>query len=191
MCGKIVGCPFPITTVNGIRTIDWHRGGASRSATGRGIEKVMDILEKDPKEVPKYSWEQGKSFYKGKLVISKNCPCMSALLQTFHNSVLGGHSKYVRTYKRMARELFRKGMKEDLKICDPMCSLSKKQDRSSISNPCPFQRVWDDIIMNFVERLPKSKGYQSVIWICLSYNSLRKEYWESKGIVASTWWMAH
>ena len=84
--------------------------------------------------MPKYSWEQGKSFYKGKLVISKNCPCMSALLQTFHNSVLGGHSKYVRTYKRMARELFRKGMKEDLKICDPMCSLSKKQDRSSISN---------------------------------------------------------
>lgn len=95
---------------------------------------------------------------------------MSALLQTFHDSLLGGHSKYLRTYKRMARELFSKGVKEDLKICGRMCSLSKKQDRSRVPTgllqPLPIQRVWDNIIMDFVERLPKSKGYQSVIRIC-------------------------
>lgn len=76
------------------------------------LQAIVQKLLTDPNSVAKYSWEQGKLLYKGGLVISNKSRFIPTLLTTFHDSVLGGHSGFLRTYKRLAGELFWKGMKE-------------------------------------------------------------------------------
>ena len=62
----------------------------------------------------KYSIRQGILRYKGRLVISKSSTLIPTILHTYHDSVFGGHSEFLRTYKRLACELYWEGMKLDV-----------------------------------------------------------------------------
>lgn len=79
------------------------------------LKKVIEQLKEDEDSVPKFSLTQGKLLYKGRLVLSKTSSLIPSILYTFHDSVMGGHSSFLRTYKRLARELYWKGMKNDTK----------------------------------------------------------------------------
>lgn len=68
----------------------------------KGNEELQAIVQKlkvDSISVATFSWEQGILLYKGRLVMSHNSRFILALLTTFHDSVLGGHSRFLRTYK--------------------------------------------------------------------------------------------
>lgn len=56
------------------------------------LKKLIETLEKESASILKFLLEQGRIFYRGRLVISQNSQCILALLQTFLDSVLGGHS---------------------------------------------------------------------------------------------------
>ena len=71
----------------------------------------------------KYRWENGRLWYKNIIVLSKHSSMISNLLHTFHNSVLGGHSRFLKTYKRMSGELHWKGMKTDVKNYVEQCEI--------------------------------------------------------------------
>ncbi|KAL0560677.1 hypothetical protein IC582_001087 [Cucumis melo] len=91
--------------------------------------------------------------------IAKNSTLISAILHTYHDSVFGGHSGFLRTYKRLTEDLFRQGMKVQ-KHCEKcaMCQRNKSLSLSpaSLLTPIP-SRVWDDISMDFIEGLPKAE----------------------------------
>ena len=53
--------------------------------------------------------------YKGRMVVSKTSTVIPKFLHTFHDSILMGHSRFLRTYKRINGELYWKGMKADVK----------------------------------------------------------------------------
>ena len=52
--------------------------------------------------------------YKDCLVLSRTSKLIPTMLNTFHDSVVGGHSGFLRTYKRLASELYWPGMKKDV-----------------------------------------------------------------------------
>ncbi|KAA0055716.1 transposon Tf2-1 polyprotein isoform X1 [Cucumis melo var. makuwa] len=79
------------------------------------LQKLIEDLKKNPEEGNKYQWENGRLLYKGRLVLSKNSTPIPNLLHTFRDSILGGHSGLLRTYKRMSGELHWKGRKADVK----------------------------------------------------------------------------
>ena len=69
------------------------------------LARIKKELLEDSDAWPKYSLEHGHLLYKGQLVLPKNSSVIPSLLQEFHAGVIGGHSGFLRTYKRLANDL--------------------------------------------------------------------------------------
>lgn len=72
--------------------------------------------------------------YKGRLVLSKTSTLNPTVLCTYHDSVFGGHSDYLWTYKRLTSELYWEGMKGDVKKYVEECVVCQKKVLSSVSS---------------------------------------------------------
>ncbi|KAL4018087.1 hypothetical protein IC575_021677 [Cucumis melo] len=110
--------------------------------------------------------------YKGRLVISESSILIPSILRTYHDSALGGHSRFLRTYKRIAGELYREGTKvyikrycEECLVCQQNKTLALSPTGLLLSLEIPTQ-VWSDISMDFVDGLPKTTGFE-VIFIVM------------------------
>lgn len=83
-------------------------------------------------------------------------------MHTYHDSVFGGHSDFLRTYKRIAGELYWEGMKKDIKkYCEGclICQRNKTLTLSPVGLLMPLKIskvIWSDISMDFIKGLPKS-----------------------------------
>ncbi|KAL4010950.1 hypothetical protein IC575_027992 [Cucumis melo] len=129
----------------------------------RQIEQSEELNESN------YSLQKGLLMYKNRLVILKQSSLIPVILDTFHNSAVGGHSEFLRTYKRVAAELYWEGMKADIKKqCEECltCQRSKTLALSPAGLLVPLeipQAIWSDISMDFVEGLPKSSGFEVIL----------------------------
>ena len=87
-----------------------------------------------------------------------------------HNSPLGGHSGFLKTYHRVKKDFFWDGLKFDIQMFVAGCLVCQKNKFETINTPgllqplsIPIQR-WEEISMDFITGLPKSKG-KSVIMV--------------------------
>lgn len=133
------------------------------------LQQVIAKLKEDADNVPKFSLQQGQLRYKGRLVLTKISSLIPNLLQTFHDSILGGHSEFLRTYKRMTGELYWEAMKSDIRKyvseC-PVCQRNKSLAMAPAGLLLPLDspnRIWEGISMDFIEGLPKSLGYNCIL----------------------------
>lgn len=78
------------------------------------LNKIIAKLKKE-EGVCNYSMQHRMLRYKGTLVLSKSSSLTPTILHTYHDSIFGGHSRFLRIYKRLTGELFSKGMKHDVK----------------------------------------------------------------------------
>lgn len=81
--------------------------------------KLKDIIEKlmvDEDSISNFSLQQGILKYRGRLVIFKTSSLLPAILHMYyHDSVFGGHSGCLHTYRRLFGELYWRDMKSDVK----------------------------------------------------------------------------
>ncbi|KAA0041085.1 uncharacterized protein E6C27_scaffold477G00590 [Cucumis melo var. makuwa] len=81
-------------------------------------------------------------------------------------NVVGVHSGFLRTYKRLASELYGEGMKTDeQKHCEEClkCQRNKTLALSPVGLLVPLdipQSIWSDISIDFVDGLPKANEYE-------------------------------
>lgn len=135
----------------------------------KDLQNIIAKLKEDPDSVPKFSLERGRLLYKKRLVIPSTSSLIPSLLSTFHDSVIGGHSGFLRTYKRMTGELYWRGMKKDVKKYVESCVICQKNKSEAVIpagllQPLPIpEKIWGDITMDFVEGLPKSQGKDSIM----------------------------
>lgn len=120
--------------------------------------------------VPKgYELDQGVLKYRGRLVIPNNRELVTSLLKEYHDSLLGGHSGSLKTYKRLAAEWFWPGMRKGITDYVQACTICQQQKTSTLSpagllQPLPIpERVWEDISLDFIEGLPRSEGVDTVL----------------------------
>ena len=132
------------------------------------LKKIITLIEKgEETEEQKYSIRQVVLRYEDRLVISKNSTIIPTILHTYHDSVFGGQSGFLRTYKRIAGELYWLGMKHMIKkYCDE-CSVCQRSKTLSLlpGLPVPLEipsKIWNDISMDFIEAIPKSKGCEVI-----------------------------
>ncbi|KAA0036907.1 Transposon Ty3-G Gag-Pol polyprotein [Cucumis melo var. makuwa] len=122
-------------------------------------------------EVHNYALQQEMLQYKGRLVIANKSTLIPAILYTYHNFVFGGHSGFLRTYKRLTGELFWHGMKGDVqKHCEEciVCQINKTLSLSPAGLLTPLEiptKIWDDILMDFIKGLPKAAGLEVIFVI--------------------------
>ena len=76
---------------------------------------IRQIEQGEELQVNSYALQKGLLMYKNRLVIVKQSSLIPVILDTFHNSTVGGHSGFLRTYKRIAAELYWEGMKNTVK----------------------------------------------------------------------------
>ena len=108
-------------------------------------------------------------YRKGKLVVGAVTPVKQQLLQLFHDSPTGGHSGIQVTKKRIASILYWKGLNRDVRSYVKACVVCQrnKPDLSSpvgLLQPLPIPNaIWEDISVDFIEGLPKSRGKDSIL----------------------------
>ena len=75
----------------------------------------------------------------------------------------------LKTYKRMRADLYWESMKKDIENYVAMCAICQQHKYSTLS-PAGLLRplqvpslVWEDLIMDFIDGLPKSKGFDTIL----------------------------
>lgn len=86
-------------------------------------EEIIKKLQINATGAPPYSLHRGKLYYKNRLVLLNTSALIPTILHAFHNTVIGGHSGMLRTYIRIAGELFWSGMKADIKRYVESCDV--------------------------------------------------------------------
>ena len=133
------------------------------------LRRIKQRLIEDPDSYPRFTLDHGRLLHKGRLVLSKGSHLIPLLLQEFHNTPMGGHSGFLRTYKRITADLYWQGMNKDVRRFLEECSVCQQSKTQSLSpsgllQPLPvLARVWEDIAMDFIEGLPKSGGFDSIL----------------------------
>ena len=61
------------------------------------LKKIIVVLKLDREGKPRYEWKKDQLRYKGRLVLPRSSSLIPSLLHTFHDSILGGHSSFMRT----------------------------------------------------------------------------------------------
>lgn len=121
------------------------------------------------KEFEGYTVDNGVLLKDRRLVIPAKSPFIPALLNQFHSSLIGGHEGVLKTFKRMAREVYWPGMKSDIVEFIKSCETCQRNKYSTLSpagllSPLPIPtQVWSDISLDFVEGLPVSKGFDVIL----------------------------
>ena len=107
---------------------------------------------------------------KGTLIwIGNNLAFQTKLIAAFHASAIGGHSGVNATYHRLNKLFLWRGMKADVDIYVKQYSICQQSKHShdhlaGLLQPLPIPAgVWQDVSMDFVEGLPKSKGYSVIM----------------------------
>ncbi|GKD45909.1 putative mitochondrial protein [Tanacetum coccineum] len=106
---------------------------------------------------------------RGRLVLPRSSLWIPELFNVFHNSVVGGHSGVLKTYKRMASELYWIGMKKDIEKLVADCVICQRQKYSTMAPEGLLQplelptKIWVEVSMYFIDGLPKSDGYTVIM----------------------------
>jgi hypothetical protein len=132
------------------------------------LQQIVKDLQNDEFSRPGYEYRQGVLLYEGRLVLSKQSILIPQTLEEFHNTPQGGHSGFYRTYRRLAANIYWIGMKntvQEFVKCD-VCQRQKYLASSpgGLLQPLPIpDRIWEDLSMDFITGLPKSKGYEAIL----------------------------
>ncbi|WOH15055.1 hypothetical protein DCAR_0934588 [Daucus carota subsp. sativus] len=133
------------------------------------IERLIQEVQQDPTSHPHYKWSDGVLLRKGKLMVGRADNVQQLVLNWMHSSSQGGHSGVYATMKRIKTLFYWPNMKKTVIEFVKKCSICQKckYDASALPGllqPLPVpESVWDDITMDFIEGLPKSKGKEVIL----------------------------
>ncbi|KAL8115463.1 hypothetical protein AgCh_022090 [Apium graveolens] len=137
-------------------------------STSPYLIKLGDLATQNPGNP--YTWKNGLLYYKSRVIIAPDSPIISRILREFHNTVYGGHSGVLRTYKCIAQIFYWPLMRQKIQEFVAACSICQRNKSDILSpagllQPLPVPcRVCDDISMDFIDGLPASAG-KSVIMV--------------------------
>ncbi|XP_063935341.1 transposon Tf2-1 polyprotein isoform X1 [Daucus carota subsp. sativus] len=148
--------------------VNWSRL-EQEIAADHDIQSIKERLNTGTLLGSSFSCVDGKLLYKGRYMIPRSSEFVLVLLREYHDSLTGGHAGETKTYLRLAQDWFWKGMRKDVtkyvQACD-ICQRNKQSQQapSGLLQPLPVPAlVWEDITMDFIEGLPLSQGYNTVL----------------------------
>lgn len=133
------------------------------------LQRIIQELQTNDKKHVNFSIIEGRLLYKGRYVIPRTSKFVQLLLKEYHDSPVGGHSGELKTYLRLAADWHWYGMRKDVAAYVQQCVICQQHKTSQLSpagllQPLPLpELVWDEITMDFIEGLPSSKGYNTIL----------------------------
>nr|KYP32126.1 Retrotransposable element Tf2 [Cajanus cajan] len=116
-----------------------------------------------------YTWRDGYLFFKGRLVLPASSTFIPTLLKEYHATLMGGHSRFNKTYKRLANSFFWNGMKQAIMTYIRECEICQRNKYEAMSpagllQPIPIPHaVREDISLVFITGLPRSHGFEVIL----------------------------
>lgn len=130
---------------------------------------MITKLSIDSQAIPNFTLSNGLLRYKEKLFIGSNGTLRQQLLDSFHNSDLGGHSGERATYQRVKLHFHWPKMKQQVIELVKSCLVCQKNKSEHVPYPGLLQplpipeQAWTHISMDFVEGLPKSQNKDVIL----------------------------
>ena len=132
-------------------------------------QNIMAQLILDPNAHTDYTMVDGMLRYQGKLYVGSANNIRNQVIQVLHASAIGGHSGQNSCWQKV-RSLFHwPGMKQEvvtfIRNCDT-CQRNKSENvlYPGLLQPIPVPtQAWTHIAMDFIEKLPKSQGYDTIV----------------------------
>eukprot|EP00253_Pinus_taeda_P006965 PITA_06965 len=133
---------------------------------------VADALSRKDEDVEALFWQNDSLWYKDNLYLSKNSQLKENILMELYTSPLGGHSRFLKTYHRVKKELFWDALKFNIQKFVVECLVFQQNKVETIKTPgllqhlsIPSQR-WEEVSTDFIIGLPKSEE-KSVIMVVI------------------------
>lgn len=129
---------------------------------------VQDLLG-DSASHPGYQLKKGRLYKDDRIVIPRDSPRISWILNELHDSVVGGHSGFFRTYKRISGLVYWEGMRKKIQEYVQACEVCQRNKYQTLSpggllQPLPIpSKVWSDISMDFIGGLPRAMGVDTIL----------------------------
>ena len=164
--GNTDSVPQPIIAPEVIR-LDAIQGSPSRF-----LDRLRSISESERSEVLKERSTQPKNgliYRNAQIYVPKDL--RATILQSCHDSLLGGHFGRSKTLALVSREFWcPKMMKDVFEYVDSchVCSRSKKSTAKKAGLLHPLEtptRAWRQVTMDFITELPPSKGFTTLMVI--------------------------
>ena len=110
-------------------------------ATDSKCQELMQQLTVSPNAIPNFTYTRGILRYKGKIYIGSTTDLRANILDTLHNSELGGHSGERATHQRVKLLFHWPGLKQQIvdfiKNC-PVYQLNKGSTANTLASCNPF-----------------------------------------------------
>ncbi|XP_026445458.1 uncharacterized protein LOC113346084 [Papaver somniferum] len=97
--------------------------------------ELIQRLVADPTYKRNYSYVDGILRYKCRIVVVSTSSWCSKILQEFHSTPIGGHSGFLRTYKRIQHNFYWKGLKQSVKNFILHCEVCQRNKSEAVSPP--------------------------------------------------------
>jgi len=82
----------------------WLEELKSSYATDVEVQGIVQTLHTNPVVAGKFSLQNGLLLYKGRIYLGSNCGLKPKVMSLVHDSPLGGHSSYLKTFHRTKRD---------------------------------------------------------------------------------------
>lgn len=131
--------------------------------------KLLKKMAKDVSDPPQYTIKDGIIKHGSKIYVGASTNMRLTLLETFHNSAIGGHSGAKATYQRIKKVFcwpHLKQMVEKFVSECPVCQLVKVPHTApaGLLQPLPIPGTpWSCLSLDFIEALPKSNGKEVIL----------------------------
>ncbi|XP_045803285.1 uncharacterized protein LOC123896906 [Trifolium pratense] len=128
-------------------------------ATDPYIQNMIKKVQDNPNDKPGFVVKQGVLLYHDRLVISPHSPSIPWLLEEFHCTPAGGHSGFLRTYRRLADSLYWVGMQRSIRNFVQSCDVCQRQKYNATSpggllQPLPIPNaIWEELSLDFITGL--------------------------------------
>ncbi|KAL4577127.1 hypothetical protein LXL04_013230 [Taraxacum kok-saghyz] len=151
--------------------ITWAQGGQllAEIKNDTRLQNLKAVFVTDPARFSGFSIKNDVLYYKNRLVIPRNSRFIPDLIREFHESAIGGHSGYYRTYRRLAANIYWPGMIATVQKFVRECEICQRCKASSAAPGGLLQplsipnAIWEDLSLDFIVGLPKSKGFDAIL----------------------------
>ena len=141
----------------------WIDDLKARYSSSYEVQQVLKQLQTENNRPEFFSFHNGLLLYKGRVFLWPNCDMKAKVLHLVHDSPLGGHAGFLKSYHRLKQDFFWHGMKSDLKLhikeCD-VCQQMKSETchLARLLQPLPIpDKPWSAVSMDFIDGLPRSQ----------------------------------
>lgn len=129
------------------------------------MKKINSVVQTQPSGP--YTLRDGLIFFKNKVVVPQ--ALRDTLLFEAHDTKIGGHSRILRTFKRLSQQFYWPSMFQTVREYVSKCATCQQTKAETLKpagllQPLPIPRqVWDDITLDFIEDLPCSQGKNAIL----------------------------